>query len=358
MDSFDQMLFSRVQELVRKSGGENIIDDSKIREVSDRILKDCKEALFEKLKSDAPRILKKHRRQRDGFCKRLNKKWKKPIDLLELFLLISYEIGAEFNGSNRDEASKNNDFLFDVLTRQHARACQIGFEILALLKSGLADGAFARWRTLYETVVISFLIKEYRLDLPERFLKYEIIESYKQALEYQKHCTRLGYKPLGAKEIQQLESLKTSLLKTYGKDFYKEYGWIPTSILSNPNFAKIEALVKFDHLRPYYKMACFNVHSGPKSIRFKLGLIADSSKSQALLAGPSNYGLADPGQSMAIAMYQITVCLLSTKPNVQHLVTIGVMQRLLDEICPAFVKVQLKIEEEERFDSVRNKGQV
>ena len=70
--------------------------------------------------------------------------------------MISRESGDLFNES----FGKNNDQVFFVLWRLHARSCQITMEILALLKSGFADGAHARWRTLHEIAVTALFIKQ------------------------------------------------------------------------------------------------------------------------------------------------------------------------------------------------------
>ena len=310
------------------------------------LLPEFAEVLLKILKSRSSKMLKERRLYHGQFKKRLIKKWKKPIDLLEMFLVISYEVGDEFNMEYRNKASKTHDYVFDVLRRMHARGCQLGFEILTLLKNGFADGAHARWRTLHEIAVISFFIQKHGQDIAKRFLHYESIETYKEALEYQKHCHKLGYKPLTEKELQEVKKRRDNALKIYGKDFGERYGWIPKNILTERNFREIEKSIELDMHRPFYKLASHNVHGGPKGLLFKLGLIQNNSEIELLLAGPSNFGLADPGQGSAISLYQITTCLLSTRPAMKWLITITTMQKLVDEIKSAFCKVQFQIEEE------------
>jgi len=348
VDNFDEWFFSAILEATKKAGRENEITEANIGKIMKEAVPKTADLLLEKLKTENTRMLKERRAYARDFEKRLYMRWKKPIDLLEMFLEISLEFGAEFNERHRAQAAKCNDFLFDVLTRQHARACQIGFEILALLKSGLADGAFARWRTLHEIVVVSCFIRDQGNDLAKRFMQYEIMEAYKQARVYQKYCRRLGYEPLTDKEMRQLDELRSKILETYGKDFGDEYGWIPKEILRNRNLMEIEKIVKLDHLRPFYRMACYGVHAGPKGIKSPLGLFHETSKEPLLLAGPSNYGLADPGQSMALSLYQLTTCLLLTKPTIENLISSEIMQKLVHELSIAFVAVQSKIAEEEK----------
>ena len=337
---------------VLKESGKDISDPGKLSKIIkytiSKTLPEAAEVLLKTLKSSSKKMLKESRSYSRRFEERLFKRWKKPIDLLEMLLAISYEVGDEFNSKYREEACRTNDYVFDVLTRLHARSCQIGFEILALLKSGLADGAHARWRTLHEIAVISFFITEHGQSVAERFLHFEIIEAHKAAVEYQKYCHELGYEPFTNKELHLIGKMRANVIKTYERGFSKNYGWIPENILSRRDFAEIEKSVKLDKHRPYYRLACHNVHSGPKGIKFRLGLIQNSSMGPIILAGPSNFGLADPGQGMAISLVQITTRLLTIRPTMERLITIMAIQKLVDEICAAFVEVQSQIEEEEK----------
>jgi len=347
----DDRFLSLVLKVIKESSKE-ISDPNElskiIKETISKTLPEAAKALLKTLKSSSKKMLEERRSYSCRFEERLFKRWKKPIDLLEMLLAISYEVGDEFNSKYREEACKTNDYVFDALTRLHARGCQIGFEILALLKSGLADGAHARWRTLHEIAVISFFITEHGQSIAERFIHFEVIEAYKAAIEYQKHCHELGYKPLTKKELQWIKKMRDNVIKTYGRDFGKSYGWVPKNMLSKRNFAEIEKSVKLDKFRPHYRLACHIVHSGSIGIKFSLGLVQDSSKSPIILAGPSNYGLADPGQGMAISLVQVTTCLLTIRPTLERLITIRAMQKLVDEICLAFCEVQSQIKEEEK----------
>jgi len=320
-----------------------------IKDVISKTLPESAEELLNELKKTNSKMLRERRGHQTGFESRLMRKWQKPVDLLEMFFVIALESGEEFNNEHRKEAATSQDFLFEALTRMHARGCQIFFEIMTLLKSGLADGAFARWRSLHELGVISFFLCKHGKSLAERYLAHTIIENYKEAVEYQKHCKRLGYKPLTKNQFQKLERDRDAVCAKYGDDFCYDYGWVPSDILADRTFKGIEESIKMDMWRPFYKMACINVHAGSKSLRFRLGLIQDNSLQEVLLAGPSNYGLADPAQNSAISLHQITTCLLTTKPTIERLITITAMQMLVREIGEAFCEVQFQIRKEEKI---------
>jgi hypothetical protein len=316
-------------------------------------LSESTELLLNTLKSTASNMLRERRKLTSGFESRLRKVWGKSFNLLEMLLVISLEVGEDFNKKFRPNAIKNKDFVFDVLTRLHARACQISYEILTLLKSGYADGAHARWRTLHEIAATAYFIKKYGNDTAECYLLHEKIESYKAMLQYQEFCNKLGEEPFSEEQKNRLISEKDAVLKRFGNNFFNNYGWA-SDVLNkkNPKFCEIEKDAEIEHFRPYYKMSSYNVHATPKGIMFKLGL---SPNVNFLLTGPSNAGLADPGQSTAISLTQITTALLLSKPNYDRIVILKVMLLLVEEIKKAFIDAHEYIEEKTRYNLRKQK---
>jgi hypothetical protein len=66
-----------------------------------------------------------------------------------------------------------------------------------------------------------------------------------------------------------------------------------------------------------------------------MGLISDR---DLLLTGPSNFGLAEPGHSASISLMQMSVSLGMLNLTLDNLVTMQVMQHLVDEIGQEFGK--------------------
>lgn len=308
-----------------------------VSELSDLILK--------ALKQDAPKMLSQRRGVRQRFESGLVKMWKKPLDLLETHLAIALEAGEEFNSEYRGAASEENNFVFEALTRLHARACQITSEVLSLLSSGHADGAHARWRSLHEIAVVGFFVKHHGNDCAEQYLLHDVVESYKAARTYQQHAVTLGYEAMTPEEFAEIESAYDSLVARFGKSYKSGYGWAASFIDSpRPTFRDIEESSGLDHLRPFYKMASHNVHANPKGVLFRLGLYPGSD--DILLAGPSNTGLADPGHGTAISLGQITTALVTAESNIDHLVVCSILLKLQDEIGDEFLRVQKALEKE------------
>ena len=298
--------------------------------------------MLKRLKRNAPHMLKDRRGHRRAFETRLAKKWGRALDPLDMFREIALEAGEDFNNEFRPEAAATKDFVFEVLTRLHARACQIASEILTLLRSGHADGAHARWRSLHEIAVIGLFIKSHGNELAERYILHDAIESYRAASLYQEHYATLGDEPPSEEEVAGIRSAYESLKSRFGRDYVKEYGWAAAALgKERPTFMDIEKAVGLRHLRPYYKLASHNVHANPKGAFFKLGLLPDH---KILLAGPSDLGLADPGHGTAISLAQITIALLTLRPNMDRLVICQVLLRLEDEIGNAFLAAHRALE--------------
>ena len=57
------------------------------------------------------------------------------------------------------------------------------------------------------------------------------------------------------------------------------------------------------------------------------------------LSGPSNYGLSDPGQGIAITLGQINVSLLNSKLNMDSLVYSKVLMKYVDHVQNEFSKI-------------------
>ena len=332
-------------------------DTEAVKNAADELIKKLPKVLHELIESAPPDLLvalkkdwaREKRLQagdKFGFTKRLHKRWGKGLDLLEMSITIAREIGSNINTDLR--TAHTTPKLVDVLTRLHARGCQIAEEIVCLLQNGFSDGAMARWRTLYEIAVVSSLLHEHGEDLAERYVAHEVIESAKAAKLFQKHHDRLGQTAMSSEEIADIEQQRDALIAKYGKEFGGSYGWAAKHLnIQSPTFAQLVEAAKIDHLSPYYKMASHNVHANPKGIFFKLGHIGES---EVLLAGPTNAGLADPGHGTAISLMQITTALALVNPTIDDVIGMKILDLLQVEIGDALVDshVQLKLDEESR----------
>lgn len=326
-----------------------------ISEVTDRIIENLLQEYasdFNNFLSAARDYMWRERGYRQGFEYRLYQRWQYPLDLLEILIHISLRIGSGINARHRRSAAEDDDYQFDALMRLHSRACQTSYEILELLKGGFADGAYARWRSLHESAVISLFLAQHDQETAERFLLYSTVENYYEMEAYDEYSDELGYEPLSDEMMDEIEENYEALSDRFGSSFTGFYGWAVHQFSGGSvGFVDIEEEVGLDYLRPHYKAASnWNVHVGSKGMQHRMGMLDDEQDDQLLLSGPSNYGLADPGQCTAISLCQVTELLADFDIDRQFSLLFDIMERLEGEIATSFVASQNQIKAEEGVD--------
>lgn len=293
------------------------------------VLPKISEIAMESLKKSTEENLKEHREDRKGFEERLYEWWKEPLDLLECLILISIESGQLHQSKLILGVNELDKCKFWALIQIHARACQISNEILILSKAGCADGANARWRTLYELAVISSFPLDNDGEVSKRYLGHETVRKFKDAKDYRDYCEQLEFSPIEEKEFEELKKEKERLCKKYYAGFNKDWGWIPSS-LSDQNFRALVKRVGLGYLLPFYNLSAATIHGLSRGL-YRLGQTHDS-QNEFLLCGSTNYGLADPLQNTSISLYQITICLLNLNPDFESLFQMHVMDSFVGEI--------------------------
>jgi hypothetical protein len=351
-----KLLIEAITEVIR----DECVSDEQLSKLSETIGNEVEpisnsvaKILYKALRKRMNHMLRSQRRAYKGFEKRHYLRWKEGIDFLEAFMVLAYELGANFNQQYRIEASNTQDYLFEALTRLHARAVQIGFEVLLLLSKGFADGAHARWRSAHEIAIVSNFLATNGQDVAKRYLDYEVIESYEAMRQFQKYAESLGYDKFPEEDLAHLRKICESLAEKYGPSYYNEHkynehGWAAKALgkegrKDRVKISDIEKAVELDHYRPYYRMASQNIHASPKGSRIRLGL---RSGEELLLAGPSNYGLFDPAYGIAVSVLQSTVPLLTMKKSLDAIVMSKVLEKYVANIENAFGKVDNEMKKE------------
>ena len=316
--------------------------DEFISEVTDEMA----ESLLETVKEDAfSSDLEAFREERRQFERRVVDFWGMPINLLELFITIAFEAGMTFGEKHSEAAAKSDDYVFEVLTRLHAKACQTSNAILALLRSGFADDAYARWRSLHEIAVIASFIRAHGQETAERYLLHEVMQQYKLARDQMEVHGRNNAEKIYQKEIDALKARHDALVERFGSKFKADYGWADGALGGrHPSIRAMEKQVQLDHLKPYYRMASDNVHANSHGKYFRLGVSLAQDRKKILLAGPSTAGLADPGHATAISLGQITTLLLVTQPSLDINIAMATLAILEKEVGEAFLEMHKKHE--------------
>jgi len=276
---------------------------------------------------------KKANRETREFEKRLYRRWGTALDDLKLLLELAQELGHE-TIRKRVPRNRRAPPTVDVLIRLHTRACRIAAESIKLLCSGFADGAMARWRTLYEISTVSCVISKFGNEIAERYLAHVVIEERKALTQLEKYGRRLRDEPIDIDTRRAVNDRFSSAVARFGLSFRNQYGWAAKHLgKHNPTFSDLIDAAGISHWKPYYKIASHSVHANPKGLRAQFGLLFDT---DILLAGPSNAGLGEPGHSIAICLNQISALLLDLDNSLDNLVMLQLMVLLERAIGKAF----------------------
>jgi hypothetical protein len=343
----DDNFFLKIDEIVHRAIEKSQISPERTSEfIEDKmveILSSLAPIVLKGIKAQVPSIVKHNRLLNSSSKKLINHGWKKPLDQIKAFVEISSQISESVNENVRLSIKEESRYYVEVLTRLHGQACLIAKEILLLICHGYADGANARWRSLHEIVVTAFFIEKYGNSIAKMYLEHSNIESYKALSEYQKWNTKLDLLSISEGESKNIADKRNQLFAIYGKSFGNNYGWAASALhKEKPNFVDIETDVGLDHLRPYYRFASHHIHSNPKCIQNKLGL---PDVYGDILAGPSNLGLADPGQVLIISLNQINTIILSLQKSMTICVIQLAMNQWVNEICEQLIKANNQVKD-------------
>jgi len=226
---------------------------------------------------------------RRGFEVRLRDIWGEALDALYALYVVAIEAAEDYFYRSRDEAVEDDDIVWEALLRIQARACHVASEIQALLRTGHAEGAQARWRTLHELTVVASFLREHDESVARRYLEHQTITRWRDAQQYQKHAARLQFEPFAAEEMCEMRAEHDDLIRKYGRDYGSDWGWA-AGVLNGPlGFASIENAAELSHWRPFYRDANAAVHAGSRRLSQRLGI---DDAAQTWLTGMSNAGLA------------------------------------------------------------------
>lgn len=289
----------------------NDINSDSYQKLSDRFSRDRLNLLYRK--EPAYSILL--REGNKTVSNNINNDFADVIYIFELLINTTIEITQNFNVEKLVDY-EDNKALYDALQRLQGRACLISNEILVLLKAGFSDGAYARCRTLYETMVISSFISEQGNETAKRYLDYSFVSELKEVKEFNKNNEIFGDSLELDEELVELEKKVEQLKYKYGESFIRtgDYAWAYTLRKSEKhkiNFSDLVSGTKFEHMNSFYKSSSNNIHTGSINLYFHRALARkDSGK---ILMGASNFGIEEPFSFASKCINMVTSNLLLRK---------------------------------------------
>jgi hypothetical protein len=252
-----------------------------------------------------------------GFRRRLRKRWLGYINSYETLAGMSLESIERLRANLGN--SKKNEPLLSTLIRLHTRCLRINNEILTLFLNGYGSAALSRWRSLHETAVVMAALSKLGNDGAKAFIAYNAIESLKAMKDFNNYAPALGEKKFTQRQITSAERARDKAVRKYSNQIKEQYGWV--SVASGPtinNFRELEKHYGPEHLRPYYRLSSYSIHTNIKTL-----ITGEENKaisdSQILLIGPSDQGFEDALQLSALTTAYSTVTFLTTYPNLENL---------------------------------------
>lgn len=259
-------------------------ENEESEDVISELIDDARKVYLHSIYDSMYHIVHDRRLEDAGFNNSLEQKWGDVFVQLEAFRWFNIELAEEYQEllSKQDPKQLQEKYYRNIVLREiHGRACQIFLEITCLLKNGLADGAFSRWRSLYELAVVANFIRNDDETVAKAY--FDSADSNDTQNEWARASSRF-------------------------------------TLVNRITFSALQDKVGYDKESVWnkqYKLANCTVHSGSQGTFKRISL---SETPQAILAGKSDYGIHLPAEHAVISLAQIMGYWISLfeLPEVDH----------------------------------------
>lgn len=310
-----------------------------------KAVKGSAKSIVKNLEKQWPEVRVSERNEMRHFRDRLDLRWAAGLDPLRMLLSASREVGQEFASKLARSRAKNGIVKREAIMVLHMRACQTAMEIITLLENGLPDGAYARWRTLYEISVVAFLIDRIGDEIAEQYLAHDAV-SMRQSIVNEFRHRGENYDPTKLRgEEKLIEDEYQAAVEQFGKPFASSYGWAAHNLgLKNPRFQDLENAVDWNALPPDYKWSSFKIHAGVAGTVRTLGAIGDQ---QIIHAGATNAGLETPAISAAYSLLHVTSLVFSKFNALETQIQMQGLILLRDKVVKECKRAARKLKKDE-----------
>ena len=139
------------------------------------------------------------------------------LELMQSFLITATVLNGPFGARDRADDPKNAVKL-DMIAGLHEKGYTTAAEILVLFRAGLADGALARWRSLYEIELIAGFIASQGPSTSERYLDHAAIKNWEAV------NSASAFGAIDAETLTGFKQKRDEAVQKYGTKFKHEYG--------------------------------------------------------------------------------------------------------------------------------------
>lgn len=298
------------------------LDEAKTQEEADGIVKKFEEIdldkvmmeMYTKMASDTTHYMKDtmyeqvmiSRAQEQEFLSIQEQKWGKAFVASESMYIMVLE-ATENYVTNVNELPQNElkryFHTFMAMQHIHGRALQQFIEIITLMKNGFADGAYARWRSMYELTIISSFITEHGESVAEEFIKSSKTEDRYEWARIS------GVFPEGKRHISFNDIQK-------------------------------QCKVNSEAWHHQYDLANKTVHASPQGTFARL---SNMGTNNVIPVGRSDYGITTPAEHSAMSLAQITMMFFSIHSSGDSLLAMKYINNWIDVIREIYFKLHDEI---------------
>ncbi len=309
-ESFSNMLMDFLKdkfnntEFKDENEAKELLEKIKKIDISDlfkKFLDDLAEENLNGFKSDMYESVMSFRAIEQEFLARQEQKWYKAFVASEALYILVVEAVEDYSAyvnSMSDEEKEDKIWEYTALRYIHGRALQQYLEIITLMKNGFADGAYARWRSMYELAVISSFINKYGEKVAKAFIDASVTDDrYEWARE--------------------------------SGIFTKKHRYITFNDIQK------NCDMNSDIWQQQYDLANKTVHASPQGTFNRLSTMGDV---KVIPIGRSDYGITTPAEHSAISLSQISAFFLTVFPYSTSIIAINNINDWIDVIRELYFK--------------------
>jgi Family of unknown function (DUF5677) len=318
---------------------------NQLPEVLKGSIDDTAQSIIRRFEREWPETKIEERHNLQKFRDRLELRWAAGLDPLRMLLIASREVGEVFARRLLRSRSKRGTSKRQAILALHLRACQTTLEILTLLENGLPDGAYARWRTLYEISVVGFFIDRFGDDAAERYIAHDIVSMRDSTVNEFEHAGQTYDPAVLTGVLKEQEDAYNQVIVTFGTSFKSPYGWASHSLkISAPRFQDLEKAVDWEKLPPSYKSSSYKIHAGIAGTIRTLGSIGNY---KIIHAGATNAGLHTPAIHAAYSLLHVTSLVMGKTNDLENQIKMKSLIMLRDRVLKQCERASRKLERDE-----------
>lgn len=272
-----------------------------IQEIYDDMMNQVAKDTFSFMKNTMFEEVMRFRADEQEFMARQEQKWYRAFVASEAMYIMTLEAAKSYSKYvetlPKDEL-QSKYWTYIVLRHIHGRALQEFLEIVTLMKNGFADGAYARWRSMYELSIISSFIIQYGENVAKKFYEAAATDDrYEWARESNIFSTKK--KHITFNDIQQACDINSEIWKRQ------------------------------------YDLANKTIHASSQGTFRRL---CDMGTCYLIPVGRSDYGITTPGEHSAISLAQISAMFFSVFPESNTCIQMQNIDHWIDVIRECYFK--------------------